>query len=346
MFMNEKFSARATGVGSLPLTSPSEACNLILDNLCDIPFWPQLSNLSFKENMYAQFMYPIPGAVVDEKEKRVFVNTKEEPEGFEYYLSKIIEEEVDFFQHSKDYFAGLYEIMDMQDRLKEIMMFKGQITGPISLGFQVTDEARKPIYYNEIYRDLIIKTLKIMGRWQERALKKLSDRIMMFIDEPYLSMIGSAFISLSKEKTIEHINEVLSGIEGTKAIHCCANTDWSIVLSCDIDVLSFDAFGYSDSILLYPEEVSGFIEKGGTLAWGIVPTSQENMEGQSVASLTEKLEGSMRALAEKGISFDKILECSLITPSCGLGPASQEYAKRALPALKEVSSKIREKYNL
>ncbi len=344
--MNEKFSARATGVGSLPLTSPSEACNLILDNLCDIPFWPQLSNLSFRENMYAQFVYPLPGAVIDEKEKRVFVNTRDEPEGLEEYLSRIIEEDVDSFQYSKDYFAGLYEILKMHDRLNDILMFKGQITGPISLGFQVTDEERKPIYYNDTYRDLIIKTLKIMGRWQERTLKKLSDRIMMFIDEPYLSMIGSAFVSLSKEKTIEHINEVLSGIEGTKAIHCCANTDWSIVLSCDIDVLSFDAFGYSDSILLYPEEVMGFIKRGGTLAWGIVPTSEENMEGQSVASLTERLEGNMRALEDKGISFESILESSLITPSCGLGPATSEYANRAFSVLKQVSERIREKYNL
>jgi methionine synthase II (cobalamin-independent) len=346
MIMNEKFSARATGVGSLPLTSASEACNLILDNLCDIPFWPQLSNLSFLENMYAQFIYPIPGAVINEKEKRVYVNTKDEPKGLEDFLSRVIEEDVDFFAYSKDYFHGLYEILGMEDRLKEIMMFKGQITGPISLGFQITDENRKPIYYNEIYRDLIIKTLKIMGKWQERELKKLSDRTMMFIDEPYLSMIGSAFVSLSKERTVEHINEVLSGIQGTKAIHCCANTDWSMVLSCDIDVLSFDAFGYSDSVLLYPEEVKGFIEKGGTLAWGIVPTSEENMEGQTVDSLVERLEGNMKALADKGISFEKILTSSLITPSCGLGPASSEYAKRALPTLKEVSERVRDKYDL
>jgi hypothetical protein len=70
------------------------------------------------------------------------------------------------------------------------------------------------------------------------------------------------------------------------------------------------------------------------------------MEGQSIASLTEKLEGNMRALADKGISFESVLENSLITPSCGLGPAAPEYAKQALPVLKEVSDGIRTKYNL
>jgi methionine synthase II (cobalamin-independent) len=344
--MNEKFSCRATGIGSLPLTSASEACNLILDNLEDIPFWPQLSNLSFRENMYAQFLYPIPGVIIDDENKRVYVDTSKEPEGLEDFLARIIEEDVEYFAYSEEYFHGLFEILKMTDRLNDIMMFKGQVTGPISLGFQVTDENRKPIYYNDIYRDLIIKTLKIMARWQERILKDLNSNILMFIDEPYLSMIGSAFVSLSRERTIEHINEVLSGISSVKAIHCCANTDWSMVLSCDIDVLSFDAYGYSESLFLYTEQVIRFIESGGTIAWGIIPTNDEDMARETADSLVIRLDKNMERLAEKGISKDSILRSSLITPSCGLGPTTPEYAKSALSILKEVSNKIREKHNL
>jgi methionine synthase II (cobalamin-independent) len=344
--MNGKFSCRATGIGSLPLTSASEACDLILDNLNDIPFWPQLSNLSFRENMYAQFLYPIPGAVIDAENKRVYVDTSKEPPGLEDYLNKLMEEDIDHFAYSRDYFHGLFEILEMKDRLKDIMMFKGQITGPVSLGFQVTDESRKPIYYNDIYRDLIIKTLKNMASWQERTLKDLCSSILMFLDEPYLSMIGSAFASLSRDKVIDHINEVLSQIEGVKAIHCCANTDWSMVLSCNLDVLSFDAYGYSDSLMLYHEKVLKFLEDGGSIAWGIVPTNEEDMAKENVDSLVERLEKNMEDLSSRGISMDKILTSALITPSCGLGPTTPEYAKSALPILNEVSERMREKHGL
>lgn len=344
--MNEKFSCLPTGIGSLPLDSPKEACALILGNLKEIPFWPQLSNLSFLENMYAQFVYNIPGTIIDEENKRVFIDTSSQAPGLDEFLSKILDEDIDHFTYSKDYFNGLYQILSMKDKLDDIMMFKGQITGPISLGFQVIDQDRKPIYYNDIYRDLIIKNLKMMARWQERTLHELSSKIMMFLDEPYLSMIGSAFVSLSKEKTIEHINEVLSGIEGVKAIHCCANTDWAMVLQCNIDVLSFDAYGYSESLFLYPEQVKDFIEKGGTIAWGIVPTNDEDLNRENADSLLTRLEKNMETLSDKGISMDKILTSSLLTPSCGLGPASVDSAKKAFPMLCEVSQKIRDKNNI
>jgi hypothetical protein len=344
--MNEKFSCLPTGIGSLPLDSPKEACELILENLKAIPFWPQLSNLSFLENMYAQFVYNIPGAVIDEENKRVYIDASSQASDLDEYLGILLEEDIDHFSYSKEYFNGLYQILNMKDRINDIVMFKGQITGPISLGFQVIDQDRKPIYYNDIYRDILIKNLKMMARWQERTLHDLSPKIMMFLDEPYLSMIGSAFATLSKEKTIGHINEVLSAIEGVKAIHCCANTDWEMVLECNIDVLSFDAYGYSESLFLYTEQVKDFIEKGGTIAWGIVPTNDEDLNRENADSLLIRLENNMNALSERGISMDKILTSSLLTPSCGLGPASVESAKKALPMLCEVSQKIREKHNI
>ena len=270
--MNSDLSCLPTGIGSLPHTSSKEACDLILNNLNDIPFWPQLSNLSFKENMYAQFSYPLPNAVIDESNKRVYIDTSSDPGDLEDFLSKILAEDVDYFAYDEDYFHGLYEMLEMEADLKGIKVFKGQITGPISLGFQVTDENRKPIFYNDLYRDLMIKNLRMMAKWQEKTLKKVCDRTMIFLDEPFLSMIGSAFISITREKAIEYMNEVLGDIEGIKAIHCCGNTDWSLVLKTNIEVLNFDAYNYADNLFLYSEKVIEFLEKAqenGNL--GIVP---------------------------------------------------------------------------
>ncbi len=344
--MEKDLSCLPTGIGSLPHTSPKEACDLILNNLTEMPFWPQLSNISFRENMYAQFIYPIPGAVIDDQNKRVFVETSSQPPDLEDFLSQVIAESVDFFTYKKDHFHGLYELINQRDRLKEIKLIKGQITGPISLGFQVTDENRKPIFYNDIYRDMIIKNLRLMARWQERELKKLCQRTMIFLDEPYLSMIGSAFISLNREKAVEYMNEVLEAIEGIKAIHCCGNTDWPMVLSTKIDVLNFDAYGYADTLFLYPEDIAGFLKRGGILAWGIVPTSEEDLTKETAESLTLRLEDNMKTLAQKGIDMEKILTSSIITPSCGLGPTTVDCAEKALPILGEISRKMREKFDL
>lgn len=335
-----------TGIGSLPHTSPKEAYDLILNNLKEIPFWPQLSNLSFKENMYAQFSYLLPNVVIDEVNKRVFIDTSKEESPAEEFLAQILEENVDYFAYQEEYFYGLYGMLERKENLKDIKIFKGQITGPISLGFQVTDENRKPIYYNDFYRDMMIKNLRMMAKWQERELRKICDRTMMFLDEPFLSMVGSAFVSIDREKAIDYMNEILSGIEGIKAIHCCANTDWSLVLETEIEVLNFDAYEYTDNLFLYSEKVIEFLKRGGIIAWGIVPTMEEDINKESADSLTERLENNMKTLAEKGVSMDDLFRSSIITPSCGLGPSTVSGAEKALPMLREVSKKMREKYGL
>jgi len=344
--MMQDLSLVPTGVGSLPHTSSKDALDLILKNLPEIPFWPQLSNLSFKENMYAQFSYLLPNVVIDEKNKRVYIETGKEENVIENFLNQLIAEKLEYFSYQKEYFHGLYEMLEKRDGLVDAKVFKGQITGPISLGFQVTDENRRPIYYDDVYRDMIVKNLKMMAIWQEQVLKKLCDRTMIFLDEPFLSMIGSAFVSIDREKAVEQMNEVLKGIEGIKAIHCCANTDWSLVLETDIDILNFDAYSYADNLFLYSEKVIDFLDKGGAIAWGIVPTNEEDLDKESPDSLMQRLEKNMRTLANRGISMEKILNSSIITPSCGLGSTTIRGAENALPILKKLSKNMREKHGL
>ena len=57
-------------------------------------------------------------------------------------------------------------------------------------------------------------------------------------------------------------------------IHCCGKADWPLVINSGADIISFDAYDYSGTIALYPGEFSGFLKKGGYLAWGIVPTTE------------------------------------------------------------------------
>ncbi len=324
-------------IGSLPHTDPVRAVDLVLEKLTSIPIWPQLPNRGFQENMYAQYATRLPGVRIDGVRKKVQVDLRDyDPE--EIYTA-ILSEDVDAFSMQEDNFAGFHELMSRS--LQNAVAVKGQVTGPVSMGLQMTDQEDKPVLYDEAYGEIVRKNLNMIARWQERELRKKCSRTIIFIDEPYLSLIGTPFASVSGEDAVGWINEVLAGLEGTKGLHCCANTDWPLVMSTDIDLLSFDAYDYGHTIALYPDEVAAYMERGGAIAWGIVPNNAEVLDRESVSSVVQRAEECFRGLIDKGLSEELVLERSILTPQCGLSGLDEMTASRVLDLLTKVSEEIR-----
>ena len=90
--------------------------------------------------------------------------------------------------------------------------------------------------------------------------------------------------------------------------------------------------------------VKRFLDRGGAIAWGIVPSDEQGLAGETEASLFDRLEETMAVLSRKGIDEDLIRSRCLITPSCGLGSLSRESASRALQLTAAVSARFRERY--
>jgi methionine synthase II (cobalamin-independent) len=334
------WNCSATLIGSLPHSSAKEAVDLILGTENLIPSWPQLPKLGFGENMYGQFAVRLPGIMVDEEEQRLTVDlTAYDP--MEFY-TMLLSEELDYFENPPSNFAGLHELLSRGVRAKTV---KGQVTGPVSAGLQILDQGGKPVIYDENYCEILRKGLNMMARWQQARLSSLGDTIM-FVDEPSLSLMGTPFASIDQDDAVRWIDDVLDGIEGYKAIHCCGNTDWPTVLRTGIDILSFDAYAYGHTLPLYPEEVSAFIERGGSIAWGIVPNTDEELERVSSDMILENLEACLDAMASKGIDRDLLIRRSIVTPQCGLGGLDVGGSERALSMLSHLSSSLRERYSL
>jgi methionine synthase II (cobalamin-independent) len=159
-----------------------------------------------------------------------------------------------------------------------------------------------------------------------------------------MSAFGSSSMSLSKQQIISLLNEVLGGLTGLKGVHCCGNTDWSILLATKADILSFDAYGFSCSLSLYPSEVKSFLNHGGAIAWGIVPNTEEALVKETVPSLKDRLEEAMAPFTRNGIPIRQLIAQGLLTPSCGLAGLSADGASQTLKLLAELSSRIRQSY--
>ncbi len=231
----------------MPHTDPREACSLVAKFLPEIPAWPQLPKRSFLENMYAQFSDGFPGVVIEGD--RVYVDrSKDLDEPLEQLYNTYLENRVERYAISQDYAAGLHTLLEVG--LRSPLGVKGQVTGPVTWGLTVTDENRRPVLYDDTLADALAKHLHMKAAWEERELKAISPNTIIFVDEPYMASVGSAFVSLAEGQVKGLLEEVFAGITGLKGVHCCGNTDWPMLLATNLDILSFDAYNYGYTIAL------------------------------------------------------------------------------------------------
>jgi len=292
--------------------------------------------------MYVQVSEGFPGITVEEG--KIFVDRNKDIETpLERLYSAYLENNFYKFPISKDYAAGLHQFLIYKDL--NVQAVKGQIVGPVTWGMTVADNDGKAIAYDDVLGDACAKLLKLKVSWMEEELRQISKNTIIFVDEPYLTSLGSSFFALNKEKVLTLIGEVFSGIRGLKGIHCCGNSDWSFILQTGADILSFDAYNYASSLALYLQDVKKFISIGGVVAWGIVPNEEESLKKESAASLQDRLEEAMAPFTRKGsdIPFKELKSQSLLTPSCTLSNLSIEAAKTALELLNGLSDRMRRK---
>lgn len=335
--------ALATGVGSLPHPDTEQALRAMFQSFPEIPFWPQLPRRDFRENMYAQFSQDLVGVQMDLARESLDVIIGDDTLALvESFYARYLEDNPNLFAMSRDHAAGLYALCDHKEALQTARWIKGQVTGPISFGLKVVDQNLRPMLYDDTLRDVLVKHLARKAQWQEKFLSELGQTIV-FVDEPSLALIGASVVALNREEVVNNLEEIFSGLNGLVGTHCCGNTDWSMLLETSVDVISFDALNYAENLALFSEDVKRFLNRGGALAWGIVPTTEQDITNATGESLVLRLEAAIDLLVKKGLDRDLLYERALITPACGLGTVSVSAAERALGLAHQVSEIVRQR---
>ncbi len=342
--MNE-FQFLTTHVGSVPYLNANEI-TAKLNKLLDVPAWPQLTRRSFHENMYVQYSSKLPALREDIQQEKVYFQTSADiTEALEAFYTPVVADDVEAFALQPEYASGFLTMLDALQKTNGEWA-KGQVTGPISFGLTVTDQDLRASLYNDMLADAIIKNMSMTARWQIRQLKAVRPNVILFLDEPYMAAFGSAFISLSREQVITYLDEVFDSIHaegGVAGIHCCANTDWSVLLATQVDILNLDAYGFIENLALYPAEFREYLDRGGNICWGIIPNN-EQIFNETPLGLADRLRNGIKLIVEKAaargvtIKADEFASRSLIAPACGLGSTSIEVADRVFEVLAETGN--------
>ncbi len=347
----------ATGIGSMPFTDVEHAVDISLTKLPEAPFWPRLTKLGLNEHMEIQYSEGMPCVVIDREKNRMYFDTtgdySEAFAGFyEAYMMAMDPDDgngdCSHLAINPDFAKGIYAMEKRLQSLDSKLPFvKVQTTGPCSFALTIVDENKRAIYYNEEFRDVVVKALAMKCRWQIQKFQPFAEKVICFIDEPILSAFGSStYVSVRREDIVAFLAEMIEAVHADDAIagiHCCGNTEWSILVDAGIDIVAFDAFEFGETVAIYPDSIKPFLENGGMLAWGVVPTSTAIRE-QTVEKMVSHFEKVMDNLAAMGIDKQLIVEQAVITPSCGTGSMEPADAEKVFAINYGLSEAMRGKY--
>jgi hypothetical protein len=331
-----------TAMAVMPQTDVQQALDLALS--LDVPFWPQLPNFSYYEDMYVQAAEHFPGIVLNMENKTLRFSMPKFIDEFEETMSRF--EDPVYFDISEKYSMVYHDFLkrDLADR----PAIRGQLEGPISFGFNVLDQDDRPILFDDTIRPFLMEFMAKRINIQLIQLKERNPNAFMFIDEPGLQFIFSAMSGYGEQKAKTDLDNFFAMIDGPRGIHLCGNPDWDFLLNLDMDILSLDVYTNAEIFAACAGSIKKFLDRGGILVWGIVPTGYEIFAKESLGFLIMKLEGIWQHLGKKGIDIEQILAQSMLSPAtcCLVNPDKGKTVENAFSMTNHLSHMLREKYKI
>jgi hypothetical protein len=310
----------------------------------DVPFWPQLPLLNYYEDMYVQASEGFPGILLDLEARTLRFSTEKFALELEAVLARF--DEPDYFDISPTYSVVYHRFL--RSDLASRPAIRGQLEGPVSFGLNIHDENNRPILFDDTVRPFMLDFMARRVNVQLERLKKINPHAFMFVDEPGLQFIFSGMSGYNNLQARDDMEGFFAQIERPRGIHLCGNPDWDFLLGLDLDVLSLDMFTNGERFVSYLGSIRKFLDRGGILIWGIVPTNFEPFEKESSEMLEHRLVDLWQSLGRGGIDLDYLLFRSMLSPAtcCLVNPDGTETVERAFEVTRGLSRKLRERFRL
>ena len=310
----------------------------------DVPFWPQLPNLSYYEDMYVQAAEHFPGILLDVPHRRLSFSIDKFTEQLEEALAGF--DQPERFDISADYSVVYHRFLALDHSRRSAI--RGQLEGPVSFGFNVLDQDDRPILFDDTVRPFMLEFMARRLNVQLARLKQLNSNAFMFVDEPGLQFLFSAMAGYSDVKAKGDLDQFFSMVDRPRGIHLCGNPDWDFLLGLDLDVLSLDIYTNAEIFSSYAGSIQRFLDKDGVIIWGIVPTGVDAFEKENLDSLSGQLKNVWEVLARRGIDTAALLNRSMLSPAtcCLVNPDREKTVEKAFASVQLLSRQLREEYRL
>ena len=319
-----------TGIGSMPGTDADEASRLVLGELTDLPYLPELPARG-------------PGAEMIGRGAALLVALPVEiaPSGWRLAAHPgrdlrrardLLERDLDALEASADGYTGALKI---------------QAAGPWTLAAGVELPNGQPVLADAgAVRDLTESLVEgVRAHALDVARRVPGASVVLQLDEPSLPAVLAARVpTASGYGTLSAVDPVLAAerlravldvaASGGRVVHCCAaDVPIAVLRAAGADAIALDAKLIEKSGY---DELGEVIEAGVSLWLGVVPTKDAAISVDTARAPITRLWG------ELGFPSSELASSIVATPACGLASASPAYAAQVLAVLRDVGSWLRD----
>jgi hypothetical protein len=241
-----------------------------------------------------------------------------------------------------EYASGFGELLRRAGSGTKVRVLVGHTQGPISLALQIADAEERPLIYDMPLLEALIQHVALRANWQVAQLRSYADEVLICLDEPFLNALDSPFCPLGWADGVELLQRLISSLDGYRGLAVNGAVNWEILLDAGIDLLIYEhgqQASFQDLALAGPS-LSRLIERGGAIAWAIIPADAAALARLDVAALIAAFETMLGTI--DGVAPQELLRSSLITVGRGLAQLSVEQAEQALRLCRETSQRLRE----
>jgi hypothetical protein len=327
-------------IGSVPYDEPGLPLDLMAKCL-DIPTSPQMVRISPWEDMILGAVSGLPALEVNENRVVTVIGPGREEALTEFY-EKFYAGDLDYFALEERAALGFKAFLEKAkaDQSFGPSFLKSQVVGPLTFGQSVKVDGQKSLIDSPELLEAISLGIGAKAAWLGKKIRQLGRSAIVFIDEPGLTGYGSAFSTLTPQMVVDSLGSAVKAAKDHGEVligcHVCGNTDWGLLSGVGLDILNFDAYEFLPTVCLYPREIRAFLEEGGALAFGIVPTNDfsDQIKAEHLAKMVKD---GWQVLANKGLKTELLVERTFLTSACGLGTLAPEKATAILEILPRIA---------
>ncbi|MGQ0839775.1 methionine synthase [Actinokineospora sp.] len=324
----------ATGIGSLPGDDPFEAATVVLGELPDLPFLPELP----ARGLGADVIGRTTSLLVDLAIELV-------PSGYRVTARPGVDHRrgVDLIRRDLDAIEEAVERAGTPP-----LALKLQMAGPWTLAAGVElPRGHRVLSDKGALREFTESLAEGLSRHVAEVRRRTGAPVVVQLDEPSLpTVLAGALSTPSGYGTVPAVHEpeardvMAVVVDAARAatgqpviVHCCANRPpVALLRSAGAEALSLDATLLGGLPAALADEIGEAWDAGTVLFLGVVPGT----DPARPLTLRQATGPALRLVDHLGFPRSILAERAVATPACGLAGASTGWARRAMALVRDV----------